>query len=148
MFSLNKEYFEVRLFCSGLEDDLDEKDGCSLKSRVGLSLKYHLCLIHRQKSVTLLRNSDSFGFFCIGTNSRPFSRTFISVPITTFLLRINTVSGTKLPDNLHCSVRTDEAFIWDWHSTGFRGRWRPSRILRISLPYSSWPLLTVILLAF
>ena len=113
MISLTKEYFKVRVVwpASGLQDDLGEKDGCSLKNGVGSSVKYHLNLKRRQKSLKSLRNSGSFNFLCIGAKSRPFFRTFISVSVRTFLLRLSTVSDTKLPDNLHCSVRTDGTLI-------------------------------------
>ena len=82
--------------------------------RVGSSLKYHLSLMQWQKSLKSLHNSGSLNFLCIGVKLRPFSRIFISVSVWTFLLRLNTASDKKLPDNLYCSVRTDGMLIWDY----------------------------------
>ena len=39
MFSITKKYFQVRVVVGGLQNELREKDGCSLKNGVGLSLK-------------------------------------------------------------------------------------------------------------
>ena len=129
LFNLTKEYFQVWVACWQNPGWLRWERWLITKK----CLKYHLSLMRLQKSLKSLRNSGSFNFFCIDAKSGPFSRTFISVSVRTFLLRWKTISDTKLSDNLHYSVRTDGMLIWDWLLTGFRGHWGSSGMLRISL---------------
>ena len=50
---------------------------------------------------------------------------------------LNAVSNKKQPDNLHCSICKDRTLIWEWLLEWFCGHWSSSRMLRISLSYSS-----------
>ena len=131
MLNLSKDSSRFGWPAGGLQDDLRDKDGCSLKRGVRWSLKCNLSLMRGQKPLRSLRNSFSFNFLCIGAKSRPFPRTFISVSVRTILLWLNTVSDTKIPDNLHFFVRTDRMLVWDWLLTWFRGHWRSSKMLKI-----------------
>ena len=53
--------------------------------------------MRRQKSLKFFRNSSSFNFLCIGAKWRPFSETFISVLVGTFLLNPSRVGLFWLP---------------------------------------------------
>ena len=57
-----------------------------------------------------LLSSVSLIFLCSGARSKPFSRISIFVAVRIFLLKLNTVSDQKYPDNL-LSLVTDTQFL-------------------------------------
>ena len=110
--------------------------------------------MRNRKTLKTLRYSESFNFFCFGAKSKLFSRIFVSVSVKSFQLSLSTLSHTKLPDKLQCSIRTDRTLIWDLILARSPGNWRSLRMLRTSLLYPSrqtWylqPLPIMILIAF
>ena len=75
----------IRWLACCLQDDLGENDDSSLK--------YHLSLMLWQKSLMSLRNSGSFNFLCWCKNKIFFQK--------------KQNNQAKLPDNVHCSVCTE-----------------------------------------
>ena len=88
----------------GFHEDLGVNEGVSLNSQVGSLRKYYLRRILLQNSSKSFRSSGSFILLWIGAYSRPFSRTFISLSVKTFRVKLNIVSEQKYPESLFFSV--------------------------------------------
>ena len=93
----------------GCHLDFRLNTGTSLKFSDS-SLKCHFKPIFPQNPLKSLLTSDWFSFFWIGAKSRPFSKTLISVLVSTRLLTLKMVSEQKCPDNLLTAVVT--LFFW------------------------------------
>ena len=71
----------------GFQVDFDLNPGISLKSSAISLLKYHLYLIFLPNSSKSLLRSASLISLGISTKLKPFSKTFISTGVRTFLLQ-------------------------------------------------------------
>ena len=79
----------------GFQLDLGRKAGTTVKFGDGSSLEDHLDLIFLINSPKSLLRSPLLVVIGVGTKPYPFSKTLVSVSLSTFLLRLNTLSQQK-----------------------------------------------------
>ena len=125
MFDLIQKHFKIRMTCRLVSWWLRWEGWWSLKSGVVLFLKCHFKSMRQQSSLKSFLNSGLFTLFWIGAKSNPFYSILISVSLGTLLLKLNTVSDTKLPATLHCSLPSS-TMLWFVEHCNF------SRMFKIS----------------